>query len=203
MASCHIKTLNRSAGTIHESDRGCSAQDAWYILAISQVKIDFRGILCRFTLNFETLALGILKGNNTRGVNDMSQDNELRRLEQFVEKLLARFSELRAEKAKLLQELRERELQVEDLRSNLSSKDVERNEISQRVSKIVEQIEEWETGLELVADVAVRPEAIVDSGVASEAEAHDFPAKKIVEEQKGEEEVRVQQNLFSIGNTHR
>ena len=53
----------------------------------------------------------------------MSQDNELRRLEQFVEKLLARFSELRTEKAKLLQELREREQQIEELRSNLSSQD--------------------------------------------------------------------------------
>jgi len=152
-------------------------------------------------MNFETLALGVLKGNSTRGVNDMSQDNELRRLEQFVEKLLARFSELRAEKAKLLQELRERELQVEDLRNNLSSRDMERNEISQRVSKIVEQIEEWETGLEQIADVASGPGATVDNGVVSEEDV--APAKKNVEEQKGEEEVRVQQNLFSIGNTHR
>jgi hypothetical protein len=54
MASCPTRTLNRSAGPIRESDRGCSAQDAWYILAISQVKIDFRGILCRFELNIET-----------------------------------------------------------------------------------------------------------------------------------------------------
>jgi predicted nuclease with TOPRIM domain len=131
----------------------------------------------------------------------MSQDNELRRLEQFVEKLLARFSELRAEKAKLLQELRERELQVEDLRNNLSSRDMERSEISQRVSKIVEQIEEWETGLEQIADVASEPEATMDSGVVCEEAVS--PAQEIVEEQKGEEEVRGQQNLFSIGNTHR
>ncbi len=131
----------------------------------------------------------------------MSQDNELRRLEQFVEKLLARFSELRAEKAKLLQELRERELQVEGLRNDLSSRDMERSEISQRVSKIVEQIEEWETGLDKTTDLASGPEAAFDSGVVSEEDAS--PAMKIVEEQKGEEEVRVQQNLFSIGNTQR
>ena len=131
----------------------------------------------------------------------MSQDNELRRLEQFVEKLLARFSELRAEKAKLLQELRERELQVEDLLNNLSSRDMERSEISQRVSKIVEQIEEWETGLEQIADVASEPEATMESGVVYEEAVS--PVEEIVEEQKSEEEVRGQQNLFSIGNTHR
>lgn len=131
----------------------------------------------------------------------MSQDNELRRLEQYVEKLLARFSELRTEKAKLLQELRERELQIEDLRNNLSSRDMEHSEITQRVNKIVEQIEAWETGLEEVAPVASRPETTDDSGVVPEDDTS--PTQKIVEEHKGEEEVRVQQNLFSIGNAHR
>ncbi len=53
MASCPTKTLNRSAGTIRESDRGCSARDAWYILAILQIKIDSRGILYRFALNLK------------------------------------------------------------------------------------------------------------------------------------------------------
>ncbi|MBU1567783.1 MAG: hypothetical protein KJ630_19425 [Proteobacteria bacterium] len=131
----------------------------------------------------------------------MSQDNELRRLEQFVEKLLARFSELRAEKANLLQELRERELKIDDLRNNLSSRDLERSEISQRVSKIVEQIEEWESGL--VEEVTVAPESEADDDAAVVVEDEDPLVQKIVEEYKGEEEVRVQQNLFSIGNTHR
>ena len=131
----------------------------------------------------------------------MGQDNELRRLEQFVEKLLGRFSELRAEKVKLLQELRERELQIEDLHSNLSSKDIERSEISQRVNKIVEQIEEWEMGLEEGAVLATEPEAEEDIEVVVEEDAS--PAKQMGNEQRNEEEGRVQQNLFSIGNTHR
>ena len=50
MASCHIKTLNQSAGATRESDRGCSAQDAWYIRVGWQVKIDFRGIFCWLVL---------------------------------------------------------------------------------------------------------------------------------------------------------
>ena len=132
----------------------------------------------------------------------MSQDNELRRLEQFVEKLLGRFTELRAEKAKLLQELRERELQIEDLHSNLSSKDIERSEISQRVNKIVEQIEEWEMNLEENATViATESEAAEEIEVVDEEDA--APVKQMVTEQRNEEEGRVQQNLFSLGNTHR
>ena len=128
----------------------------------------------------------------------MSQDNELRRLEQFVEKLLQRFSELRAEKTKLLQELRERELQIEGLRNNLSSKDLERSEISQRVNKIVEQIEEWEMGLDDGTVIAPEAESIEDSEEVQEDEYS--PVKKSVVEHRGEEEGRVQQNLFSIGN---
>jgi hypothetical protein len=131
----------------------------------------------------------------------MSQDNELRRLEQFVEKLLKRFSELREEKAKLLQELRERELQIDDLHSNLSSKEIERSEISQRVNKIVEQIEEWEMGFEDNDVIASEPEAAEDLEVVAVEDAS--PAKQSVTEQRNEEEGRVQQNLFSIGNTHR
>jgi chromosome segregation ATPase len=130
----------------------------------------------------------------------MSQDNELRRLEQFVEKLLVRFSELRAEKAKLLQELRERELQIEGLRNDLSSKDMERSEISQRVNKIVEQIEEWEMGLEEEAVLASGPEVDEDEEVVPEDDLP--PAKQVVTEHRNEEEGR-QQNLFSIGNTNR
>jgi predicted nuclease with TOPRIM domain len=131
----------------------------------------------------------------------MSQDNELRRLEQFVEKLLARFSELRAEKTRLLQELHEREIQIEELQDALSSSDMERGEISERVGKLVEQIEEWEVGLgETGADVS-EPSTNEDTEVASEEEA--LLVTEAVTDVRGEEEGRVQQNLFSIGNTHR
>ena len=129
----------------------------------------------------------------------MSQDNELRRLEQFVEKLLARFSELRTEKAKLQQELREREAQIEELRTALSSKDMERSEISQRVSKIVEQIEEWESGLaESFVAQAETAEAVVveaDEEIPEVRQSHSEP--------RVEEEGRVQHNLFSLGNPQR
>lgn len=131
----------------------------------------------------------------------MSQDNELRRLEQFVEKLLGRFSELRAEKTKLLQELQERELQIEDLRRDVSAKDIERSEISQRVNNLVEQIEEWELGLEENDAEVTGAEATEITEVDAEEDA--FSADETLAEHRNEDEGRVQQNLFSIGNTHR
>lgn len=137
----------------------------------------------------------------------MSQDNELRRLEQFVEKLLGRFSELRAEKAKLLQEVRERELLIEKLRNNLSAKDMERGEISQRVSKIVEQIEAWEVGLEDVMVIApesgsCEPEMVEKIEPIKEISVSVIDGGGAAHHQN-EEEKRVQHNLFSLGNTDR
>ncbi len=78
----------------------------------------------------------------------MEQASELQRLEIFVEKILTRFSALKAEKEQLEQDLFEREMLIEELRDNIASKVTERNEISDRVNKIVDQIEEWEINLE-------------------------------------------------------
>jgi hypothetical protein len=83
----------------------------------------------------------------------MEQESELQRLEKFVEKILTRFSALKAEKAQFEQELFERDLLIEELRDNISSKVTERNEISERVNKIVDHIEDWELNLEHGEDV--------------------------------------------------
>jgi chromosome segregation ATPase len=132
-----------------------------------------------------------------RGVLDMSQDNELRRLEQFVEKLLARFNDLRAEKAQLEELLAAREAEIADLRASLAAREEERSEISDRVGRIVEQIEEWEAGLAGVgADVAE------DDDPAATEEPPTKPAAAAAEP-RVEEEGRVQHNLFSLGAASR
>ncbi len=74
----------------------------------------------------------------------MIQDSELVRLEKIVEKMMTRFSELRKERNRLQRSLREKNALIEELRDHLSARDVERGEISQRVNKIVAQIEDWE-----------------------------------------------------------
>lgn len=113
----------------------------------------------------------------------MDRDTELQRLEQFVDKLLASFAELKEEKKILLKKVKDRDAQIVELQNNLASKDSERSEISMRVGKLVEQIEDWELALE--DDESAED----DSGEEGEA-AED-----------GEEEVeegRVQHNLFSM-----
>jgi hypothetical protein len=120
----------------------------------------------------------------------MEQDNELKRLEDFVENLLTRFTELRTEKAVLLQEIRDRDEIIRGLRENVSSKDSERSEISLRVGKIVEQIEEWEQSLD---DSEFDENSLVgedDSDSEVEIAGED--------EDAGEEEGKGQQNLFSM-----
>ncbi len=116
----------------------------------------------------------------------MEQESELQRLEKFVEKILTRFSALKAEKAQLEQEVFERDLLIEELRDNISSKVSERNEISDRVNKIVDQIEEWELNLEQVEEVVtinsvevtelgeeeLQPDSHESEGTRYEAEKH-------------------------------
>lgn len=123
----------------------------------------------------------------------MSQDNELRRLEQFVEKLLARFNDLRAEKAQLEELLATREGEIADLRASLAAREEERSEISDRVGRIVEQIEEWEAGLAEVGTEVTED----DDPAATEEPPTKQPAAAA--EPRVEEEGRVQHNLFSLG----
>lgn len=99
----------------------------------------------------------------------MDKDTELLRLEQFVEKLLRKFSELKDERDGLLQTvtqreetiaqrdmtieekngvINERDEKILDLEVQLDAKNTERNEISNKVSSIMEQIESWELSLE-------------------------------------------------------
>jgi chromosome segregation ATPase len=121
----------------------------------------------------------------------MDRDTELQRLEQFVEKLLLSFAELKEERKQLLSKLSNRDGSIVDLKDNItelesniaelegniSSKDNERTEISLRVGKLVEQIEDWELGLD--------------------DEVEDVAASDDSDEDTGEDEGRVQHNLFS------
>jgi len=126
----------------------------------------------------------------------MSQDNELQRLEEFVESLLNKFSELRAEKARLLQDLRERDETIESLRENVSSKEVERDEISLRVNKMVDQIEEWELGLD---DSEFDESSLgVESAGSEDDQTDSESSEESGEDSEEDEDGKGQQNLFSM-----
>ena len=125
----------------------------------------------------------------------MDRDNELQRLEEFVEKLLLSFAELKEEKKQLLNKLSDRDGSIVDLKDNITelesniaelegnitSKDSERTEISLRVGKLVEQIEDWELGLDDEEEVATSDES---------------------DEDASEDEGRVQHDLFSTSGNN-
>lgn len=138
----------------------------------------------------------------------MKQDNELQRLEEFVENLLTSFSELRAEKASLLRDVRERDEIIEGLRDNVKRNDTARGEVSLRVNKMVDQIEEWEQGLDdgefegstlEIESPGSENEDSDDDQADVEATSGDeeFDSDGSDEDQDGEEG-RGQQNLFSM-----
>lgn len=127
----------------------------------------------------------------------MEQESELQRLEKFVEKILTRFSALKEEKAQLEQEVFDRDLLIEELRDNISSKVTERNEISERVNKIVDQIEDWEINLEQGKVVttnqsSAKPDLDEEGGGVDGQETED---------RSDEEERRMQHDLFSTSDS--
>lgn len=77
----------------------------------------------------------------------MSNENELKRLEGFVAKLLKSYQDLKAENGRLIADLQARDETIVSLKEQLEETDSARNEISNRVSTIIEQIEEWEINL--------------------------------------------------------
>lgn len=128
----------------------------------------------------------------------MDRESELQRLEKFVEKILTRFTALKAEKSQLEQDVYERDLLIEELRETIASKVTERNEISERVNKIVDQIEDWELNLDDSETV------IVDESIdTSELSEQDLAS--IEEEAAGldEEERHRQHDLFSMDGSNK
>ncbi len=136
----------------------------------------------------------------------MEQESELQRLEQFVESLLVRFTRLREENRKLKGELVERDEEIRNLRSNLSSSDIERNEISLRVNRLVAQIEEWEKNL---GEEEITGPELTGEGEDSTLEERAGEEVGFIAPESGEissvteenEEGRVQHNLFSMGTS--
>jgi chromosome segregation ATPase len=74
----------------------------------------------------------------------MSQEQELARLEDFIGKLLEKFGALKEENKRLSSDLEEKEQAIAVLQEQLETKDIEKTEIGDRVSRIIEKIEDWE-----------------------------------------------------------
>ncbi len=127
----------------------------------------------------------------------MDRESELQRLEKFVEKILERYSALKAEKMQLEQDLAERDQLIEELQGTIASKVTERDEISERVNKIVDQIEDWELNLD--EDEMMMEDASINEEDTDKDHAHS--EEKEAASAMDEDEKRVQHDLFSMGGS--
>ncbi|PID76706.1 MAG: hypothetical protein CSB24_05115 [Deltaproteobacteria bacterium] len=75
---------------------------------------------------------------------EMNRENEMDRLEETVQKLLEKYSALRAVKEDLEQNLRQKEETIEKLNGEISQMQSERGSLSNRVDNILQQIQDWE-----------------------------------------------------------
>ena len=75
----------------------------------------------------------------------MTHASELGRLEEFVQKLLVSYRDLQDKNQRLGEEIRQHVGKIEALEHTIETMTDERGEISNRVSNLIGQIEEWES----------------------------------------------------------
>jgi chromosome segregation ATPase len=75
----------------------------------------------------------------------MDNTTELQRLEQFVDKLLNKYNQLKADYLSLQETLRERDAECADLKNNIANLSSERTEVGSRVAGLLDRIEQWES----------------------------------------------------------
>ena len=114
----------------------------------------------------------------------MIEENELAKLEGFVSTLLEKYNGLQADNKTLTGRLDRRDASIVSLEDEIASMKDARGEVSERVSGLINKIEEWEVA---TADV----EASVDDEEEQDETAPDSEAEE------AKKESGVQGNLFS------
>ena len=74
----------------------------------------------------------------------MENNAELVRLEEFVDRLLAKYNHLKSDYHALQETLRERDAECADLKNNVFHLSTERTEVGNRVAGLLDRIEQWE-----------------------------------------------------------
>ena len=75
----------------------------------------------------------------------MEGNAELARLEQFVDKLLVKYNELKAEYHAVKATLQERDNECADLKDQIGDLTSERTHVGERVAGLIGRIEQWES----------------------------------------------------------
>lgn len=75
----------------------------------------------------------------------MENNSELIRLEQFVDKLLSKYNDLKERFFRLEDTLRNRDAEIVELKATIEELQTERSEVGQRVSGLIDRITQWES----------------------------------------------------------
>ncbi|BCO09871.1 hypothetical protein GF1_22470 [Desulfolithobacter dissulfuricans] len=75
----------------------------------------------------------------------MENNAELIRLEQFVDKLLSKYNDLKERFFRLEDTLRDRDAEIVELKATIEELQTERSEVGQRVSGLIDRIARWES----------------------------------------------------------
>ena len=75
----------------------------------------------------------------------MEQSAELVRLEEFVDKLLSKYNQLKSEYCSLQETARQREEECADLKKKVFALSAERTEVGNKVAGLLGRIEQWES----------------------------------------------------------
>jgi len=78
----------------------------------------------------------------------MEQNEDLARLEQFVEKLLDSHNQLKKEKNEMLAQLQEKQLEIVELHETVKSLQDDRSVMHNQVTGLIDRIGEWEKMLD-------------------------------------------------------
>lgn len=100
----------------------------------------------------------------------MERDNEFKRLESHLERLLENYAAIKAENRRLDRDCQELKAENQQLKGQISLLESEKSEVGSRVERIIGRIEAWESELELSSDDLTGEEAAVAAGGHTEDE---------------------------------
>ena len=82
----------------------------------------------------------------------MEQNEDLARLEQFVEKLLASHNQLKKEKNEMIAQLQEKQQEIAELHETVKNLQDDRSVMHNQVTGLIDRIGEWEKILDNEGD---------------------------------------------------
>ena len=102
----------------------------------------------------------------------MESNAELARLEQFVDKLLTKYHELKEEYHTLQATLQERDNECAELKENVADLSSERSVVGERVAGLIGRIEQWENEQDIPSDENQDQGGVQSSLFEAESEAN-------------------------------